>query len=209
MGQPEPTNAIRESKLELIKIPNQDFLDFARRAHRSVEVGGVKSQYIDRLKLNDPGVGALGYLACDRLIGVLSYGVHALPRNPNGHSGRLDIVATDPVLRGMGVASLLTSHFFDWLLEQYGEGLKEVSTIALHPAVVKIVTQFGFLPPPAGMETPRYSIDLEIPGKFEEFQKMVRHETTVRMQKFRLECIRCKQFRWTTPWCRPELKRKK
>jgi GNAT superfamily N-acetyltransferase len=171
-------------------------------AHGKSEHGVIASQYEKELTAQSPGVGAIGVLTCGTLVGGLSYGTVPLPRE--GVSGRLDVVVTNPVLRGKGIGSILVAGFVGEMYRLHGDALRHLSTVAMHPAVERCVVALGFERADVGPNVPLFQVNLDEKRRLrivdDSSRLMARH-----LADLRTGCARCKARR-ALPWCRPENK---
>ena len=193
------TQALRRAQIEIVPIPGGDFLQIARRYARSQEVGPVSTQYENELASGEAGYGALGLMSCGNAVAVISYSCLPLPHQPSARSGRIDVVATVDFCRGFGLATIIIGGLIQRLLEQHGESLVHFSTIAVHPAIAKIVEKFGFTRLETG-DTPLYSRRIEK----EQTADLLRDATAEvgrGISRLRARCMQCQRYRWVDPWC--------
>ena len=160
----------------------------------------ISSQYERELAADAADVGALGVLACGKLVGALSYGIVRLPRD--GVAGRLDVVVTDPVCRGKGIGSILITGFVGELHRRHGDELRHLSVVAMHPAVERSVAALGFEAADVGPNVPLFQVALD--GK-RRLQVLDGSNKVLarRLADLRTDCARCKSRR-AAPWCQPK-----
>ena len=190
----------RRAELEFGGVDVDTFARLLRRAGRSAETAGaIKSQYARELKEGDSSVGTLGFFACGRLVGALSFGRVREVLDPSRVSGRIDVVITEPDCRGCGIAGLLVSKLLEDLDAELGERLSNLSVLAIHPAIVRIVERFGFAALSHG-ETPLYSLRLDDPARARCLELA---SSTLRtgITRLRNQCVRCQRHLWVKPWC--------
>ncbi len=177
------------------------FLRTVRRHGGSSEhPDGVTSQFERELRAGRPGFGVLGLRTCDRLAGGISFGQMALPRQPEARGARIDVVLTQPEVRGQGIGSILVSTLIDRLDRELGERLRLVSVVAVHPAIVRIAEELGF-EGLVGSATPLFTLRLDEPSARERALAHVRQVLATRVGKLREGCVECQRGPWATAWC--------
>lgn len=184
--------------LELSPISGPSLLR-CLEAHGKSEHGVIDSQYQRELAADAEGVGAIGVMACGTLVGGLSYGIVPLPRE--GISGRIDVVVTDPACRGMGIGAVLITGFVTEMQQRFGDELRHLSVVAMHPAIARCVSTIGFEAADVGPNVPLHQVTLD--GKrrlavVDGASKVLAR----RLADLRTGCARCKSRR-ARPWCKP------
>jgi hypothetical protein len=91
---------------------------------------------------------------------------------------------------------------FRKVIEEYGEKLKVISTVAVHPGVAKCMTDYSFDPPLGNSSTPRYHLSIDNIEKYNSLKGNVEKELLSRHQNLKLKCIQCKSNKGGTPWCK-------
>lgn len=187
------------SALAFRPVPGPDFLRFVASAGRSREAGSVSSQYEQDLGRQGGFASTEGLYACDRLVGAYSWATYPCERTA-GISGRLDLVATDPAVRGTGLGGLLMARFITGLCERHGDRLEHVSTVAVHPAVKHFFAEAGFEGLAHG-DTPLYQLQLDGPGR-RRLQQHAAGKALRQRDGLKLRCLKCQRDRWARAWCR-------
>lgn len=194
-------NNTDESKLIFGDIEFEEFLYLIRNQGNSNVVGPVTTQYEDDLKRGSAKVDVFGFYACDELVGAISYGVEKVINDEDAVAARLDIVITLKKCRGHGVGALLVTKMFENLINKYGENLKNISTIAAHPAIAKCVNGLGFTSAPDNSSTNRFYISLQEKENFDLLKANVEREINKRMSSLKFKCINCESRKGVAPWC--------
>ncbi|MFQ5473525.1 MAG: hypothetical protein ACE5FA_11675 [Dehalococcoidia bacterium] len=193
--------APRQGILEIVSMDGSSFLRMLRLHGRSEEAGPVSSQFEKELRGESPDFGVLALRACGHTVGALSYGCLDLPFEPGTVSGRIDVVVTERHCRGLGIGGILMASLFKKLIDEHGDRLRHFSTIAVHPAIVRFVSHFGFRRIEGG-ETPLYSITLNEATR-QEFALQSERALALAMNRLRQRCLECRRRRWIVPWCTP------
>ncbi len=192
-----------ELKFEFMK-DNEEILYFLSRYARSEKHGRIKSCAEESFKENNSNVGAIGLYACRNLIGVTTYELTPSKLLQGHISGKLDVVATVPGIRGKGLGRLQMANLYLRLSKFYGPAISQLLTTAVHPTVAHFVSQLGFTTPNPNEEGPLYSLTLENFKDLEDFQKKCRAEVYRIISDLRLHCIGCMSIvQPKKPWCRP------
>jgi GNAT superfamily N-acetyltransferase len=190
---------VPENNLRLAPMSGEEYLRMLRRYGKSEECGPIGSQYAELLAASNPAAGALSLVTCESRIGAISYGLHELPRG--GISAQLDTVVVHPDVRRAGLGASLMTQLFDRLLHEFGEELHRISTIAVHPAVVRFLDGLGFEAGRASI--PMHWVDLEAPEERERFERANRKQMRKRLQLLETRCLSCQHKAWGEVWCSP------
>ncbi len=191
--------------LELVRVRGRRFLEWSTRWGRSAEAGPVSSQYRDELQSEAEHVEAHALYACGKPVGAFTVGFHPLPRG--GLAGRLDLVLSDPTLRGRGVGGLMMACFVDTCLRRTAPEVSLLSAVAVHPSVRHVLGgAFGFEPASVG-DVPLYQRILGSTGGSDagearaELVTTGQRERRRRMGRLRSGCVTCRARAWGEPWC--------
>ena len=84
----------------------------------------------------------------------------------------------------------------DKLEATYGDCLRHLSTIAVHPAVAHLVAGFGYTR--ASGDVPLYQVWIEPQSRV---VTEARHALASSFQDLRLDCVKCQKFPKFVPWC--------
>lgn len=183
-------------------IRNEDFLYFLRSQGNSKVVGPVGTQYEKELQNKTDEVKIFAFYACDEIVGAISFSVQNLPYDKESVGLRLDTVITAKNCRGHGVGSLLISEMFRKVITEFGEKIKVISTVAVHPGVAKCMSDYSFDLPMENSSTPRFHLSLDSIEKYNSLKNKVEKELLSRHQDLKLKCFECKTNRGGTPWCK-------
>lgn len=189
----------RRGELEVRDVSGPEFLRLLANSSRSDATGSrISSQFEKQLRNGEPNYGAFGLFACGQLVGGLSYGIIELRREEK-LSARLDTVVTPQHVRGMGLGGFLMNEFVCRLSEKYGPDLVHFSTVAVHPAVARCVSEIGFTCVDAS-DTPLYHVRVSEDER-EDLLHRADNQRKKRLSQIRAECVRCQFTRGTVPWC--------
>lgn len=143
--------AIAGSGLEIKRVSEATFREFAERHGTSPEIGRIKT----RLDADDhdPFVGTLhlrGLLGCGKLCGV-SCCTLTQARDGDSYALKLDSLIVDARLRRRGLATALVARQFLDVVTNPDLEISSVYAHSVHPATVRLLHRLSFsAPPPMG-----------------------------------------------------------
>lgn len=181
-------------------VAGADFLRFIEHSSFDpTDKSRIKSQYERELLDAKAGFGALGITGCGQLVSAASYGTVQLPR-PGAVSVRIDVVATVPHARGLGLARATVAHLLLENLDRHGSALEHASVVAVHAVIRRIVESLGFVESTMRTSFPVLQITLDDAARA-KLRAELQRQATLSLRHAKSECARC-ALRRRGPWCK-------
>ncbi len=193
--------ASQPAPIALAPVAGADFLRFVEQtSFDPADKSRIKSQYEKELLAGTEGFGAVGIVACGQLVSAASFGTVLLPR-AGAVSVRIDVVATAPHARGLGLARATVAHLLLDRLDRGEARIDHASVVAVHPLIRRIVESLGFVDARMGTSFPVLQTTLDDAGR-EKLRAELQRQKSLALQHVRTECARC-SLRRRGPWCQP------
>ena len=193
----------RAGELEIDRVAEVAFRDFARHHATSPEIGRIATTLDDgRTPLATGVTRTVGLSGCGKLCGVACCTL-VQSKIHGAHSCKLDSVIVDAGLRRRGLASALVAKLF---IDTLGEDDLSVSSIyahSVHPATERLLGGLSFRKGRPALGAPISSIHLD-PGT--KGHLLARCQDRVRgiSARLRLSCVYCRKGdKRARPWCMP------